>query len=94
MAFRYNEGDIVIVRCDIVDDGRKYCMDNGGNSDVVADGMLKYRGMPVTIDGYEQNKYLIKEDRGLYYWTDEMFISEREIPDVLDEEPNTFLMGL
>lgn len=75
--YKHKIGDVVTVRSDI-DADKYYYMEDGSACDSFGHGMYYYCGKPVTISGYSNGKYLIKEDGGFYgyYWTDEMFVDK------------------
>lgn len=64
---KYKVGDIVKVRDDLIEENWY------GEQDFIED-MSDYKGKYVTIARISgESDYEIKEDNGLWYWTDEMF---------------------
>lgn len=71
----YHVGDRVVVGPYLVA-GNRYPMADGGHRVVFVYSMTEYRGQVVTIAKIEDNKgntYRIREDFGLFLWTDTMF---------------------
>ena len=74
--FLYQVGDVVKVREDL--EHKPYYMDNDKyNYANAVDEMIALAGKYVTIEEQyrfaNSARYLIKEDHGVFYWTDEMF---------------------
>lgn len=80
---KYKVGDKVRVRSDL-----KINEDYGLQAFVIE--MSQYIGKVVTIQKTYSNKYNIKEDKGKWYWTDEMF---EESGDELTAEEATKILG-
>lgn len=71
--FKYKVGDRVMVREDL-HKGHFYNMENSKENNCIAEDMLPLRGDIVTIDRIaDYGQYKIREDNGVYNWTDEMF---------------------
>ena len=71
--FKYKVGERVIVREDL-HKGHFYNMENSKEHNCIAEDMLPLRGDIVTIDRIaDYGQYKIREDNGVYNWTDEMF---------------------
>lgn len=69
---KYQVGDRVVVRDDIVpDDGTVYYMENRIHHNTFVSGMSRFCGKVVTIKNKEYAQYQIEECN--YNWTDEMF---------------------
>lgn len=74
---KYKIGEQVRVRSDLVSNVRtEYAMDNSDITNTVTDRMMNFLGKIVTIADYEYGQYNIKEDNGVWCWTDEMFESK------------------
>lgn len=74
---KYNVGDKVKVKADLIEDAR-YGMDNNEYKDIVVDSMMRFAGQVVTIAEiiYTDElgeRYNIIEDADEWNWTDEMF---------------------
>ena len=78
---KYKVGNKVLVK-NIKEPGR-YSMEDSEcwNSFVV--GMLQYSGKAVTINGYRNGQYTIKEDGGHWLWVDGMFEGLAESPKIV-----------
>ncbi len=68
---KFKVGDRVKVRKDLVN-GKVY------GKDIFINKMEKYKGKIVTIKAIFTNFYEIEEDRGAWYWTDEMFENKKQ----------------
>jgi|GEM_PF-5175552 len=80
---RYSQGDRVIVRPDLKKDTR-YFMDDGGINLGVADEMLRFAGVDVTIK-FAKNTDFYKIEESGFGWTDEMFLG---LADEVNEQPD------
>lgn len=69
---KYNVGDKVRVRSDLIEDNM-YFMENSDTYDSVVDVMMEYCGQEVEIKYTDDEKYLITGDDDEWHWTDEMF---------------------
>lgn len=72
---RFNVGDVVTVRNDLVS-GTRYYMDGHKNWDSAVEEMCVWSGKMVTIAGIsDTEKYFIEQDNDdiKWCWTDEMF---------------------
>lgn len=77
---KYNVGDKVLVRSDLVGGGRYFMEGDSENGNVVTFGMLELCGMVVTIEGLSgSGQYFIKEST--YKWTDGMFAGKVDDDD-------------
>ena len=81
---KYNVGDKVLVRSDLVDGGHYFMEDDSENGNIVTYEMLELCGTVVTIEGLSgSGQYFIKE--GAYKWTDGMFVGR--VNDAEESKP-------
>lgn len=71
--YKHISGDKVVVRADL-NEGKTYRMEHSGSENDVCSSMLEFRGQVVTISYTAEGQYRIKEDGGMWLWTDEMFL--------------------
>ena len=87
---KYKVGERVRVRSDLVNDDRiEYAMHDSDITNSVNSKMMTFLGKIVTIADYEWGQYVIKEDDGIWSWTDEMF--ESKTATLPDERQNVDL---
>lgn len=91
---KYQIGDRVIVREDLVED-MTYRMEDGVSNSVTHE-MCQLRGKVVEISGYVRDQYLVSSgvervDMWNYRWTDGMFsgLACSPPPDISDDEFNS-----
>ena len=87
----FQPGDIVIVRNDLVERG-KYYMNDGVSRNSFVGSMKPYLGKMVTIDKVG-SQYTIKEDGGMWLWTDEMFDGVKDVAGLDVAEDLSLLYG-
>ena len=73
---KYKVGEQVRVRSDLNNDGTEYAMDDSDITNTVTDRMMNFMGKTVTIAYCKFGQYTIREDNGVWNWTDEMFDSK------------------
>lgn len=80
---KYNIGDRVKVREDLVVHERYYMEDGEIGDSFIAD-MAQLKGQIVTINAISPTgKYIIMEDNGAYNWTDEMFECKLDVDECI-----------
>lgn len=71
---KYNIGDKVLVRPDLVSDESYSMEDDSENANVVTNEMLELCGTVVTIEDIDEEQYYIEECG--FRWTDGMFVGK------------------
>ena len=91
MRMKYNIGDVVRVKEDLVV-GRRYCMEDGDGIDSFVSGMAKYAGSNLVVASYNGGKYRLNKANGNptgWFWTDGMledygFNEMYDVPDLCE----------
>jgi len=85
---KHSIGDRVTVRIDLVGDGTTIYKMHGVSHGVYANNeMVKLAGKEVIIS-WGESDYSIKEDGGLWFWTDEMFEDTNEYEISFEDKLN------
>lgn len=81
MEYRYKPGDRVYVKQNL-ELGLHYSMRSGPRPDIEAgfvSSMKKFCGEIVTIGGYRNDRYQLKEDTMNWLWSDDMFENSKRL---------------
>ena len=81
MEYRYKPGDRVCVKQNL-ELGLHYSMRSGPHPDIEAGfvpSMKKFCGKIVTIGGYRNDRYQLKEDTMNWLWSDDMFENSKKL---------------